>query len=53
VAAPLSGRRGTVCLHWTIRLTINGAIPPDELTEAIDASYDMVVAKLPKRERPV
>ena len=34
------------------RLTIDGAIPRDELTEAIDASYDMVVAKLPKRERP-
>ena len=48
-AAPSAyiGRSG-----WN-RLTINGAIPPDELTEAIDASYDMVVAKLPKRERPV
>jgi predicted DNA-binding protein (MmcQ/YjbR family) len=33
-------------------LSINGAIPPDELTEAIDGSYDFVVAKLPKRDRP-
>ena len=48
-AAPSAyiGRSG-----WN-RLAINGAIPHDELTEAIDASYDMVVAKLPKRERPV
>jgi predicted DNA-binding protein (MmcQ/YjbR family) len=29
-----------------------GAIPDDELLEAIDASYDAVVAKLPKKERP-
>lgn len=34
-------------------LRCDGAIPADELLEAIDASYDMVVAKLPKRERPV
>jgi predicted DNA-binding protein (MmcQ/YjbR family) len=31
---------------------IAGAIPDDELLEVIDASYDAVVAKLPKRERP-
>ena len=29
-----------------------GAIPDDELREAIDASYDAVVAKLPKKDRP-
>jgi predicted DNA-binding protein (MmcQ/YjbR family) len=33
-------------------LRIGGAIPDDELTEAVDASYDAVVAKLPKKERP-
>jgi len=33
-------------------LRIGGAIPEDELREAVDASYDAVVAKLPKRERP-
>ncbi|MEV7330162.1 MmcQ/YjbR family DNA-binding protein [Micromonospora sp. NPDC093244] len=33
-------------------LSLDGGIDPDELTEAVDASYDMVVAKLPKRERP-
>jgi predicted DNA-binding protein (MmcQ/YjbR family) len=33
-------------------LQINGAIPEDELLEAVDASYDTVVSKLPKRERP-
>jgi predicted DNA-binding protein (MmcQ/YjbR family) len=33
-------------------LQIGGAIPDDEIEEAIDASYDMVVARLPKRDRP-
>lgn len=33
-------------------LKIDGAIPADELFEAIDASYDAVVAKLPKKDRP-
>jgi predicted DNA-binding protein (MmcQ/YjbR family) len=34
-------------------LRIQGAIPDDELTEAVDASYDAVVSKLPKKDRPV
>lgn len=29
-----------------------GVIPADELLELVDASYDTVVAKLPKRLRP-
>ena len=33
-------------------LRIGGAIPDDELFEAIDASYDAVVSKLPKKDRP-
>jgi predicted DNA-binding protein (MmcQ/YjbR family) len=33
-------------------LRIGGAIDDDELLEAVDASYDAVVARLPKRERP-
>jgi predicted DNA-binding protein (MmcQ/YjbR family) len=33
-------------------LQIGGNIPADELREAIDASYDAVVAKLPKKDRP-
>lgn len=33
-------------------LDCNGAIPDDEILEAVDASYDTVVAKLPKRDRP-
>ena len=33
-------------------LTVGGAIPDEELYEAIDTSYDLVVSKLPKRERP-
>lgn len=31
---------------------VNGAIPEDELRELIDASYETVVSKLPKRLRP-
>jgi predicted DNA-binding protein (MmcQ/YjbR family) len=33
-------------------LRIGGAIPDDEILEAVDASYDAVVAKLPKKDRP-
>jgi predicted DNA-binding protein (MmcQ/YjbR family) len=33
-------------------LRIGGAIPGDELTEAVDISYDTVVSKLPKKDRP-
>lgn len=43
---PYIGRSG-----WN-SLRIGGAIPDEEVLEAVDASYDTVVAKLPKRERP-
>lgn len=33
-------------------LRITGAIPADEVLEAVDASYAAVVSKLPKRDRP-
>ena len=33
-------------------LRFGGAIADDEVLEAIDASYDLVVAGLPRRERP-
>jgi predicted DNA-binding protein (MmcQ/YjbR family) len=33
-------------------LRADGAIPADELLEAIDASYEAVVSKLPKKDRP-
>ncbi len=33
-------------------LRTGGAIPDDEIFEAIDASYDAVVAKLPRKDRP-
>ncbi len=35
-----------------ISLRVDGSIPDDELREAIDASYDAVVAKLPRKHRP-
>lgn len=33
-------------------LRVGRAIPDEEILEAVDASYDVVVAKLRKRERP-
>jgi predicted DNA-binding protein (MmcQ/YjbR family) len=33
-------------------LLLGGGIPDEELREAVDASYDMVVSKLPKKDRP-
>ncbi len=33
-------------------LALDGRIPDDEVYEAIDGSYDMVVSKLPRKERP-
>jgi len=33
-------------------LLIGGVIPDDEITEAIDTSYAVVVSKLPKKDRP-
>jgi predicted DNA-binding protein (MmcQ/YjbR family) len=33
-------------------LRLDGAIPDEELFEAVDVSYDMVVSKLPKKDRP-
>jgi predicted DNA-binding protein (MmcQ/YjbR family) len=33
-------------------LSIGSVIPDDEIFEAIDTSYDLVVSKLPKKERP-
>jgi len=34
-------------------LRLGASIPDDEICAAIDESYDAVVAKLPKRDRPV
>ncbi len=33
-------------------LRLGGAIPDEEIIEAVDASYDLVVSKLPKKHRP-
>jgi predicted DNA-binding protein (MmcQ/YjbR family) len=33
-------------------LAFGGAIPDDELLEAVDESYRLVVSKLPKKHRP-
>ena len=44
---PYIGRSG-----WN-NLTTGAAIPDDEIFEAIDASYEMIVSKLPKKDRPL
>ena len=33
-------------------LRVGGAIPDDEIHDAVDESYALVVARLPKRLRP-
>ncbi|WP_067840802.1 MmcQ/YjbR family DNA-binding protein [Nocardia lijiangensis] len=33
-------------------IRVGGAVPPDELRELVDQSYDAVVSKLPKAKRP-
>lgn len=43
---PYIGRSG-----WNT-LRTGGAIPEDEILEAVDESYRWVVSKLPKRDRP-
>jgi predicted DNA-binding protein (MmcQ/YjbR family) len=43
---PYIGRSG-----WN-NLAAGAAIPDDEIFEVVDASYDMVVGKLPKKDRP-
>ena len=34
-------------------LRIAGTIPDDEIRDAVDVSYELVVSKLPKKHRPV
>lgn len=43
---PYIGRSG-----WNT-LRINGGIPDDEILDAVDTSYALVVGKLPKKHRP-
>jgi len=43
---PYIGRSG-----WN-NLTLGGSIPDDEILAAVDDSYDLIVAKLPKKLRP-
>ncbi|AEV86067.1 hypothetical protein ACWT_5050 [Actinoplanes sp. SE50] len=38
--------------HGWNTLRLRGAIPAEEILEAVDASYDAVVASLPKKDRP-
>ena len=38
--------------HGWNTFTLDGTIPPDEIQDLIDTSYDLIVAKLPKPKRP-
>jgi predicted DNA-binding protein (MmcQ/YjbR family) len=38
--------------HGWNTFTLDGTIPDDEIEDLIDASYSMVVAKLPRKKRP-
>ncbi|MEU2254190.1 MmcQ/YjbR family DNA-binding protein [Nocardia xishanensis] len=33
-------------------IRVGGAVPPDELRELVDQSYDAILSKLPKSKRP-
>ena len=33
-------------------LRLGGAIPDEEIIEAVDVSYDLVVSRMPRRDRP-
>lgn len=46
VVMPYSGRNG-----WNT-LSLGGAIPDEEIIDAVDLSYELVVSKLPKSKRP-
>ena len=44
--SPYVGKHG-----WNI-ITLDGTIPDDEVAELVDTSYALVLAKLPKKDRP-
>jgi predicted DNA-binding protein (MmcQ/YjbR family) len=38
--------------HGWNTFLLDGTIPPDEIQDLIDVSYELIVAKLPKSKRP-
>jgi predicted DNA-binding protein (MmcQ/YjbR family) len=38
--------------HGWNTFRLDGAIPPDEIQDLVDISYELVVAKLPRKKRP-
>ncbi|MGY1707643.1 MmcQ/YjbR family DNA-binding protein [Geodermatophilus sp. SYSU D00697] len=44
--SPYIGRYGWIAVDWT------GPVPDDEVRELVDASYDAIVAALPRSRRP-
>jgi predicted DNA-binding protein (MmcQ/YjbR family) len=47
-----AGKMAYLGQHGWNTFAIDGTIPDDEVCDLIDASYDAVVAKLPKSRRP-
>jgi predicted DNA-binding protein (MmcQ/YjbR family) len=37
--------------HW-VRVVLDGRVPDDELRQLVRTSYDLVVARLPRAQRP-
>jgi predicted DNA-binding protein (MmcQ/YjbR family) len=37
--------------HW-VRVLLDGTVPDDEVSELVQASYDLVVSALPRAQRP-
>lgn len=46
VDAPYLAKR-----HW-VRVVMDGGVPDDEVAELVRTSYDLVVARLPRAQRP-
>ena len=38
--------------HGWNSIALDGTIPDDEIADLIDTSYALIVAKLPKKDRP-
>ena len=38
--------------HGWNTIALDGTVPDDEISDLVDASYAMVVARLPKKDRP-
>jgi predicted DNA-binding protein (MmcQ/YjbR family) len=47
-----AGKMAYIGAHGWNTFQLDGSIAADEILDLIDTSYDLIVAKLPKRKRP-